>query len=71
MARYDVHVVPQGDEWAVIREGDALPVSLHPSREGAKRAAFQLATDGDVELVIHPGEGSDGAYDDDPRLTGS
>jgi hypothetical protein len=67
MARYDVHVIPHGDQWAVIREGDDVPVSLHTTRADAERTGRQLAADGDVALAIHPREGRDDTYHDDPR----
>lgn len=67
MARYDVHIIPHGEQWAVIREGDTTPVSLHLTRDEAERTGRQLAADGDVTLAVHPREGRDDTYHDDPR----
>lgn len=67
MTRYDVHVVPHGDQWAVIREGDDAPVSLHAARAEAAHAGRLLAEDGNVGLAIHPREGEGDSYQDDPR----
>lgn len=69
MARYDVHVVPHGDQWAVIREGDDVPVSLHTAHTEATRAGRQLAADGGVGFAIHPREGAGDSYHDDPRTS--
>jgi hypothetical protein len=67
MARYDVHVIPHGDQWAVIREGDDVPVSLHATRAEAEHIGRQLAADGDVGVAIHPREGQDAIYQHAPR----
>lgn len=67
MARYDVHLIPEGDEWLVLREGDATPVSRHAARDEAERAGRQLAVDGDVAFVTHSSERREDPGNDDPR----
>jgi hypothetical protein len=66
----NIHVVPNGDQWAVKREGDAAPVSTHSSQNEAERAGRQLARAAKVEFELH---GRDGrirerdSYGNDPR----
>jgi hypothetical protein len=67
VARYDIHVVPQGAQWAVLREGDAEPVSLHDYEADAERTGRQLAMDGGVSFGKHRRDGGDGRFPDDPR----
>jgi hypothetical protein len=65
MSRFDLHVVPHGEQWALVREGDDTPVSLHDTRSEAEEHGRQLASDGEVGLTLHPGDGD--AEPDDPR----
>jgi hypothetical protein len=53
VAHHDIHVIPHGAQWAIIREGDGALVSVHESRSNAEQAGRQLATDGDVEFLLH------------------
>jgi hypothetical protein len=68
MARYDIHVVPQGEQWAVLREGDDRPVSLHDDEADAERTGRQLAADGGVAFGKHRQDRAGGTDRDDPRL---
>lgn len=49
----DYHVVPNGDEWAVRREGAKRAASVHPTQSDAERAGRELAKTSKGEVVIH------------------
>jgi hypothetical protein len=49
----NVHVVPQGDDWAVKREGAEKASSLHPTQGDAIERGRGTAIREGVELVIH------------------
>lgn len=49
----DVHVVPRGDRWAVIREGGDRASSLHPTQTAAVDAARTTAKREGIEVVTH------------------
>jgi hypothetical protein len=67
MSRHDVHVIPLEDRWAVLREGDDIPVSVHGSLAEAEQAGRLLAEDGEVSFELHPLGGSGDVFPDDPR----
>lgn len=53
-----IHVVPDGDEWAIKHEGDDKPVSQHTTQEEAETVAKAHAREhGDPEVVIHGNDG--------------
>ena len=47
-----VHVVPNGEGWAVKKEGNERVSSTHETQKAAIDAAREMAKEGD-ELVIH------------------
>lgn len=53
MTKKDYHVVPQGEQWAVKREGAQRASSLHKTQAGAIEAGKDLASTQKTELVIH------------------
>jgi len=53
MAKKDYHVVPRGNEWAVIREGAERAASLHPTQAKAEVEGRKLAKANESEVVIH------------------
>ncbi|MFL5340789.1 MAG: DUF2188 domain-containing protein [Gemmataceae bacterium] len=57
MATEVLHVLPQGDGWAVKKEGNERPNSTHDTQKNAIDAARGLAKEGD-EIVIHRQDGS-------------
>lgn len=67
-----IHVVPRGDEWAVMREGEKDPLSTHRTQAAAKDAGREIARDDDVEFMLHGTDGriqERGSYGNDPRDT--
>lgn len=66
----DVHVVPEGDRWAVKRAGNEQALSMHDAQEEAAEAGRELARQEGVEFTLH---GEDGqvrekdSYGNDPR----
>lgn len=57
MTKDTLHIVPQGDSWAVKREGNERVSSIHDTQKDAIDAARELAKDGD-ELVTHRPDGN-------------
>ena len=53
-----IHVVPQGEQWAITEEGIDEPFQVHETQEAAVTDARALAASRGVELLIH---GEDGA----------
>jgi len=49
----NVHVVPRGDQWAVVRGGADRASSLHPTQTTAVEAARTTAKRDRVEVVTH------------------
>lgn len=65
----DYHVIPQGDQWAVKREGTDRVSSLHDTQSDAERAGRDLARTHGTELVIHRPNGQirdSDSYGNDP-----
>jgi hypothetical protein len=50
-----LHVVPDGDQWAVKPEGSDSPQSAHSTQAEAEKAA--KSTSGVTEVVIHGPDG--------------
>lgn len=70
MPRNRYHVVPQGNEWAVRREGADRATSLHETQGGAIQAGRGLAQNSASELVIHRPNGQirdSDSYGHDPN----
>jgi|GEM_PF-4640576 hypothetical protein len=64
-----VYILPQDEKWAVKREHEEEPVSLHDSRKDALETAKEIAMGSDAELVILRADGTIdnlGAYSVDP-----
>ncbi|MCH8151409.1 MAG: DUF2188 domain-containing protein [Planctomycetes bacterium] len=70
MAKRDYHVVPEGTEWAVKREGAQRVSSRHPTQKSAIEAGKDLASKNRTELVIHRRDGrirDSDSYGNDPN----
>ncbi|TWT61665.1 DUF2188 domain-containing protein [Rubinisphaera italica] len=69
MAKKDYHVVPQGEGWAVKREGADRASSLHETQRDAIQDGKRLAQTKKTELVIHRPNGQirdSDSYGNDP-----
>jgi hypothetical protein len=69
MAKKDYHVIPQGEGWALKREGAQRASSLHTTQTEAIAAGRQLAKQQQTELVIHRANGQirdSDSYGNDP-----
>ena len=69
MAKKDYHVVPQGEGWALKREGAQRASSLHSTQADAIAAGKELAKQQQTELVIHRPNGQirdSDSYGNDP-----
>ena len=53
MERNHIHFVPQNEKWAVKRENEPNPISLHDTQESAIAAGKPIAQADRTELVIH------------------
>ena len=68
----NIHVVPEGDRWAIKEEGTDEAFQVHETQEAAITDARALASSRGVELLIH---GEDGqirerdSHGSDPRET--
>jgi ketosteroid isomerase-like protein len=71
MARdLNVHVVPEGDEWAVKEEGAQRAARRFATQEEAAEAGRQLAQRNHSELLIHGRDGqirARNSYGNDPH----
>ena len=68
--RKNVHVVPQGNKWAVKVEGQAKPVSTHNTQANAIKAGRPVAVKNQSEEVIHRPNGQirdSNSYGNDPH----
>ena len=64
-----VYIMPQGERWAVKREHEDRPVSVHDTKKNALETAKEIAMGVDAELVILRADGTIdnlGAYSIDP-----
>ncbi len=69
MAKKDYHVVPNGNGWAVKREGAERASSLHSTQRDAIDAGKRLAQARQTELVVHRPNGQirdSDSYGNDP-----
>jgi hypothetical protein len=53
MANKNPHVVPRGDDWAVVREHGERASSLHGTQAEAIEAGRRIAQRDNLELFIH------------------
>ena len=53
----NVHVLPEGDEWVVTREGETEPASRHPTEDAAVDAGRLMAQSEQAELLVHGHDG--------------
>ncbi|MCB9833573.1 MAG: DUF2188 domain-containing protein [Planctomycetes bacterium] len=70
MDKRDYHIVPDGDSWAVRREGSSRASSRHNSQRDAIDAGRDLARRARTELVIHRPDGTirdSDSYGGDPH----
>lgn len=69
--RKNQHVVPRGDEWAVIGAGNSRATATFETQEDAIAAAREIASNQKSELVIHGRDGrirGKNTYGKDPVL---
>lgn len=69
MSKRDIHVVPRGDDWAVVREGGERASSLHDTQRDAIERARDMGRRDEVEVVIHRPNGQirdSDSYGNDP-----
>lgn len=57
MTKKNVHVTPQGDKWAVKREGSQRASSLHDTQKEAEKRGRQTARNDKSEFVLHGKQG--------------
>ena len=70
MTKKDYHVVPNGNEWAVKREGGERASSVHGTQREAIDSGRELAKRNQTELVIHRPNGQirdSDSYGNDPN----
>lgn len=70
MTKKNVHVVPDGNKWAVKPEGSKKPVSTHQTQKTAEDAGRKIARQNQGELVIHRPNGQirdKDSYGNDPN----
>jgi len=53
MSKKNIHIVPRGNEWSVIREGNDRASSIHPTQADAQNAAIPTAKRDGLEIIIH------------------
>lgn len=66
----NIHVVKNGNRWAVKEEGRKTPLSIHKSQELARQNAVPVAKDNKSEVVIHGRDGKirdKDSYGNDPK----
>lgn len=69
MRKKDYHVVPNGENWALKREGSQRATSLHDTQGEAIQEGRRLAISNQTELVIHRPNGQirdSDSYGNDP-----
>lgn len=52
------HVVPRGDQWAVLGAGNSKATSSHSTQASAIEAAVKIAKHQRAEVVIHRPDGT-------------
>jgi hypothetical protein len=57
-SKRDIHVVPNGNQWNVVREGGSTPLSTHRTQGAAEDAGRTVARRDSVELVTHRPDGT-------------
>ena len=57
MAKKGVHVTPQGDKWAVKREGSKRASSVHETQKEAEKKGRQTARNEKTEFYLHGRQG--------------
>jgi hypothetical protein len=58
MSKPNIHVVPKGSQWNVVREGSPTPLSSHRTQSAAEEAGRSVARQDRVELVTHRPDGT-------------
>jgi uncharacterized protein DUF2188 len=53
----NIHVVPEGEQWAIKEEGSDEAFQVHETQEAALTDARALAASRGVELVLHGEDG--------------
>ncbi len=52
----NIHVVPNDERWAVIREGTRGPIAYHANRQDATNHARNIARRDRVEMIVYDRE---------------
>jgi len=69
MEKLNVHTVPNGGKWSVMRDGSKRYLSTHKKKSTAMKKAISLAKKYKVEHVIHDKHGrvvDKDSYGNDP-----
>lgn len=48
-----IHVVPRGETWGVVREGDDGEITSYLSHDDALKVGQEIAQEEHTELVLH------------------
>ena len=51
-----IHIVPRGETWGVLREGDDGDIASYMSHDDAMQVAREIATQEHADLVLHEPE---------------
>lgn len=69
MARKEIHVVPNGKDWAVKRPGADRASSVHPTQSDASKRAHGMGRRDGSEVITHGRDGKireSDSYGNDP-----
>ena len=70
MTRKNQHVVPRGDKWAVVGEGNSKATAITKTQQEAIKVARPIAQNNQSEVVIHRPNGQirdKDSYGNDPN----
>lgn len=70
MSKRNIHIVPRGDNWGVLREGGGRVSGIYPTQSDAQDAAIPTARRDGVDIVIHRPNGQirdRDSYGNDPH----
>ena len=69
MSKKNIHIVPRGNEWGVLREGNDRASSIHRTQADAQNTAIPTAKRDGLEIIIHRPNGQirdSDSYGSDP-----
>jgi hypothetical protein len=70
MSKRNIHIVPRGNNWGVLREGGDRVSGIYPRQSDAQDAAIPTARRDGVDIVIHRPNGQirdRDSYGNDPH----